>query len=128
MRNNHHTPEDRRNVVDVKKEDEQITSISYDVNGEIITKTFVAYVKLPGKTIFQLWDEKSGNILVAHSIYSEWYVLIEEDPNVSFEKEGQVYGKLGKTVEMLDQSCVRSIFNPDSPSWENVKLSQKISK
>ena len=104
---------------------EQITSISYDVDGEIITKTFDTYVKLPGKTIFQLWDEKLGNILVAHNIYSEWYVLIEEDPNVSFEKEGQVYGKLGRTVEMLDQSRVRSIFNPDSPSWENVKIESK---
>ena len=119
------TYKDLLSVVDVKKEDEQITSISYDVNGEIITKTFDAYVKLPGKTIFQLWDEKSGNILVAHNIYSEWYVLIEEDPNVSFEKDGQVYGKLGRTVEMLDQSRVRSIFNPDSPSWENVKIESK---
>ena len=55
-------------MVDVKKEDEQITSISYDVNGEIITKTFDADVKLPGKTIFQLWDEKSSNILW-HTIF-----------------------------------------------------------
>ena len=109
-------------VVDVKRVDEQITSISYDVGGKIITKTFDAYVKLPGKTIFQLWDEKSGNILVAHNIYSEWYVLIEEDPNVSFEKDGQVYGKLGRTVEMLDRSHVRSILNPDVPSWKNVKI------
>ena len=112
-------------VVDVKRVDEQITSISYDVDGEIITKTFDAEIKLPGKTIFQLWDEKTSDKLVAHNIYSEWYVLIEEDPNVSFEKDGQVYGKLGRTVEMLDQSRVRSIFNPDSPSWENVKIESK---
>ena len=81
------TYKDLLSVVDVKKEDEQITSISYDVNGEIITKTFDAEIKLPGKTIFQLWDEKTSDKLVAHNIYSEWYVLIEEDPNVSFEKE-----------------------------------------
>ena len=116
------TYSDLLSVVDVKKIDEQITSISYDVDGEIITKTFDAEIKLPGKTIFQLWDEKTNDKLVAHNIYSEWYVLIEEDPNVSFEKEGQVYGKLGKTVEMLDQRRVSSIFNPDSPSWENVKI------
>ena len=72
-----------------------------------------------------MWDEKTSDKLVAHNIYSEWHVLIEEDPNVSFEKEGQVYGKLGRTVEMLDQSRVRSIFNPDSPSWENVKIESK---
>lgn len=51
--------------------------------------------------------------------------MIEEDPNVSFEKDGQVYGKLGRMVEMLDQSRVRSIFNPDSPSWESVKIESK---
>ncbi|MBQ8249269.1 MAG: hypothetical protein IJY93_05225, partial [Clostridia bacterium] len=119
------TYSDLLSVVDVKKEDEQITSISYDVSGEIITKTFDAYVRLPGKTIFQLWDEKTSNKLVAHNIYSEWYVLIEEDPNISFEKKGQVYGKLGKTVEMLDKNRVRSIFDPDSPSWENVKIKSK---
>lgn len=119
------TYRDLLSVVDVKRVDEQITSISYDVDGEIITKTFDAEIKLPGKTIFQLWDEKTSDKLVAHNIYSEWYVLIEEDPNVSLEKEGQVYGKLGRTVEMLDQSRVRSIFNPDSPSWENVKIESK---
>ena len=119
------TYSDLMSVVDVKKVDEQITSISYDVDGEIITKTFDAEIKLPGKTIFQLWDEKTSNKLVAHNIYSEWYVLIEENPNTSFEKEGQVYGKLGKTVEMLYQSRVRSIFGPDSPSWENVKIESK---
>lgn len=119
------TYSDLLSVVDVKKVDEQITSISYDVDGEIITKTFDAEIKLPGKTIFQLWDEKTSNKLVVHNIYSEWYVLIEENPNTSFEKERQVYGKLGRTVEMLDQSRVRSIFNPDSPSWENVKIESK---
>ena len=119
------TYSDLLSVVDVKKEDEQITSISYDVSGEIIKKTFDAYVRLPGKTIFQLWNEKTSNKLVAHNIYSEWYVLIEEDPNISFEKKGQVYGKLGKTVEMLDKNRVRSIFDPDSPSWENVKIKSK---
>ena len=119
------TYRDLLSVVDIKRVGEQITSISYDVDGEIITKTFDAEIKLPGKTIFQLWDEKTCDNLVAHNIYSEWYVLIEEDPNVSFEKEGQVYGKLGRTVEMLDQSRVRSIFNPDSPSWENVKIESK---
>lgn len=120
------TYSDLLSVVDVKKIDEQITSISYDVDGEIITKTFDAEIKLPGKTIFQLWNEKISNKLVAHNIYSEWYVLIEEDPNISFEKEEQVYGKLSRTVEMLDQSRVRSIFNPDSPSWENVKIESKM--
>lgn len=120
------TYSDLLSVVDVKKVDEQITSISYDVNGEIITKTFDAEIKLPGKTIFQLWDEKISNKLVAHNIYSEWYVSIEEDPNISFEKEGQAYGKLSRTIEMLDQSRVRPIFNPDAPSWENVKIESKI--
>lgn len=119
------TYSDLLSVVDVKKVDKQITSISYDVDGEIITKTFDAEIKLPGKTIFQLWDEKTSNKLVAHNIYSEWYVLIEEDPNVSFKKMGQVYGKFGRTVEMLDQSRVRSVFDPEAPSWENVKIESK---
>ena len=68
------TYRDLLSVVDVKRVDEQITSISYDVDGKIITKTFEAEIKLPGKTIFQLWDEKTSDKLVAHNIYSEWYV------------------------------------------------------
>jgi hypothetical protein len=119
------TYRDLLSVVDIKRVGEQITSISYDVDGEIITKTFDAEIKLPGKTIFQLWDEKTCDNLVAHNIYSEWYVLIEEDPNVSFEKEGQVYGKLGRAVEMLGQSRVCSVFDPDSPSWESINIESK---
>ena len=115
------TYQDLLSVTDVKKEDGKIISISYNRNGETVTKVFDKEVKLPGKTIFQLWDERTGDKLVAHNIYSNWYVLVEENPKISFEGTGKVYAKLGRNVEELESSPIRSIFSFDSCCWKEIK-------
>lgn len=115
------TYQDLLSITDVEKDDEQITKITYNINGETITKSFDKEVQLPGKTIVQLWDERVGDKLVVHNIYSDWYVLIEEDPKISIKENGQLYGKLGKNAEELESSTTRSIFSFDNSCWEIVK-------
>ena len=71
--------------------------------------------------MFQLWDEKTGDKMIAHNIYSDWYVLIEEDPKASLDKFGRVYGNLGKSLKDLKNCEVRSIFSSDDSCWEIIK-------
>lgn len=116
------TYQDLLSITKIEKEDEQIVSISYNKNDVTVTKNFNKNVQLPGKTIFQLWYERTGEKLVAHNIYSDWYVLVEEDPTMSFEKTGKVYAKLGRRAEELENCEKRSIFSLDSCCWVAVKL------
>lgn len=95
----------------MEKEDERIIGITYNKDGEIFTKKFAKEVQLPGKILFQLWNERTENEIIAHNIYSGWYVLIEEDPQMSFDKTECVYGKLGRSVDELKNSAIRSIFS-----------------
>ncbi len=113
--------QDLLTVKDVKKEDEWIVGITYNKSGETVTKRFDKEVQLPGKTLFQLWRERTSNNVIAHNIYSGWYVLIEEDPQITYDKTNNVYGKLGRSVEELRNSTTRSIFSFDSYCWEIVK-------
>ena len=115
------TYEDLSSVVNVEKEDETIVGITYNKNGKIVTNKFDKEVQLPGKTIFQLWNERTNNSIIVHNIYSGWYVLIEEDPQVSFDKTGGVYGKLGRNADELKNCAIRSIFSFDSCCWEFIK-------
>ena len=115
------TYQDLLSIINVEKEDEWIVGITYNKNGETVTKKFDKEVQLPGKTLFQLWDERTGDEIVAHNIYSGWYVLITENPQMSFDKTGYVYGKLGRSFEGLKNSSIRSIFSFDSCCWETVK-------
>lgn len=115
------TYQDLLSITNVEKEDEKIVSISYNKNGETIVKKFNKEVKLPGKTIFQLWEETTTDKLVVHNIYSDWYVLLEENPKYSFEKTGKVYGKLGRNLQTLEQCATREIFSADSYYWEAIK-------
>ncbi|MDE5722083.1 MAG: HNH endonuclease [Clostridia bacterium] len=108
-------------VEDVEKEDDWIVGITYNKNGEIVTKKFDKEVQLQGKTLFQLWNERDSSEIIAHNIYSGWYVLIQEDPQMSFDKTGRVYGKLCRDIEELKASFNRSIFSFDSYCWEIVK-------
>ena len=64
--------------------------VTANKNGEEITKKFDKEVPLPGKKLLQLWNEKIGHEMIAHNIYSGWYVLVEEDPKVSLDKNGCV--------------------------------------
>lgn len=115
------TYQDILSITNVEKEDEMIVGITYNKNGKIETKKFDKEVKLPGKTIFQLWKERTSESVIVHNIYSDWYVLIEEDPQVSFDKTGEVYGKLGRRAEELKNCAIRSIFSADSCCWEIIK-------
>lgn len=115
------TYEDLLSVINVEKEDEMIVGITYNKNGKIETKKFDKEVQLPGKTIFQLWDERTNDSVIVHNIYSDWYVLIEEDPRVNFDKTGKVYGKLGRRADELKNCAIRSIFSFDSYCWEIIK-------
>lgn len=115
------TYQDLLSIISVDKEDEWIVGITYNKNGETVTKKFDKEVQLPGKTLFQLWDERTSDEIIAHNIYSSWYVLIEEDPKMVFDKTGYVYGKLGRSIKELKTSTARSIFSFDSYCWEAVK-------
>ncbi|MCI5791017.1 MAG: hypothetical protein MR239_03935 [Clostridiales bacterium] len=115
------TYEDLLSVIKVEKEDEMIVGITYNKNGKIETKKFDKEVQLPGKTIFQLWDERTNDSVIVHNIYSDWYVLIEEDPRVNFDKTGKVYGKLGRSADELKNCAIRSIFSFDSYCWDIIK-------
>lgn len=112
------TYEDILSITNVDKEDEQIVGITYYKNGEEIIKKFDKEVELPGKTLLQLWDEKTGSEMIAHNIYSDWYVLIEQDPKSSLEKNGHIYAKLAKNPKDLKNCRSRSIFSFNDPCWK----------
>lgn len=115
------TYEDLFSIIKVEKEDDRIIGITYNKNGEEITKKFDKEVQLPGKTLLQLWAEKTGDEMIAHNIYSDWYVLIEEDPKACLDKSGCVYAKLGKNPIDLRNCAVRSIFSFDDFCWEIIQ-------
>ncbi|MBD5099835.1 MAG: HNH endonuclease [Clostridiales bacterium] len=115
------TYQDLLSITNVEKEDGKIVSISYNKNGEMIVKKFDKEVQLPGKTMFQLWGERTTDKLVCHNIYSDWYVLIEENPKLSYEKNEKVYGKLGRNLQTLEHCEMREIFGADSCYWETIK-------
>ena len=102
------TYEDLLSVVDVEKEDEKIISIDKEV-------------QLRGKTLFELWDKKKRCNLYARNIYSGWCVLVEDDPNISYEREGKVYARLGRETENLKTGEIRSIYSFESCCWEEVE-------
>lgn len=111
------TYNDLISIINVTKENGRITAITFNRNGNVITENFEEHAQLPGKTILQLWQEKTDTKLVAHNIYSEWYVLIEDDPKESIQKTGNVYGKLAKSIEQLKTSRIRTIFSFDNKCW-----------
>ncbi len=115
------TYEELLSITNVEKEAEWIVGITYNINGKTITKKFDKEVQLPGSTLFQLWNEKNGDKIIAHNIYSGWYVLIETDPKISFDKTGKVFAKLSRSVEAFKSSESHSIFSFDSCCWEIVK-------
>ena len=108
-------------ITDVEKENERIVGITYNDNGKTVVKKFDENGVLPGKTLFQLWRERTDDKLIAHNIYSDWYVFIEEDPIMCFNKTKNVYGKLGRSVKELENKTICQIFNFDSNCWEIVK-------
>ena len=115
------TYEDLMSVVGVEKKDEMVVGITFMKDGKTVRKKFNKEAKLPGKTIFDLWDKRKEEKVVARNIYSNWFVLIEEDPKLSIEKNGGIFAKVGRTVEELSTAQPRSIFSYDSHCWEAVK-------
>lgn len=114
------TYQDLLSIENVEKEEEKIVSISYYKKGKHHTKRFSKNVELPGKTLFELWEKKDGNKLIAYNIYSEWYVLLEEDPKISFEKTGKVYAKISRALEGLETRQIREIDSSDNYCWKMI--------
>lgn len=114
------TYQDLLSIVSVEKEGEWIVSITYNINGKTVTRKFSNQAQLSGKTLFQLWNEKVGDKLIAHNIYTDWYVLLEVDPQKSFGENGSVYGKIGRSITELSIGTTRAIFSFDSYCWEIV--------
>jgi len=115
------TYQDILSITNVDKEDKKIVGITYRKNGEEIIKKFNKEVQLPGKKLLQLWNEKNGQEMIVHNIYSDWYILVEEDPKVSLDKNGCVYAKLGRNPNDLRNCKVRSIYSFDDPCWELIQ-------
>ena len=46
---------------------------------------------------------------------------MEESPQESLRVKGEIYAKLGRSVEELENSQPRSIFNYDFHHWKLVK-------
>lgn len=114
------TYQDLLSITNVIKEDEKIVSITYNKDEKEIIKKFDKEVQLPGKTLFQLWNEKRESTLTAYNIYSGWYVLIENDPKVCFDNTGHVLGKLGRNAQELKNSMERHIFSFNDCCWKLV--------
>ncbi|MCL2676164.1 MAG: HNH endonuclease, partial [Firmicutes bacterium] len=116
------TYEDLLSVIDVQRKDEQIISITYDKGEKQETKKFEYYdADAFGKTLFELWDERNGDKVIAHSIVSEWYALIEENPREALVAKGSVYARLSRNIEDLPNNTVRTIFGYENKEWKEVK-------
>jgi len=115
------TYEEFVSIVDVEKSDGKVVGISFSQNREIVKKKFSKEIKKKYNTLFQLWKKKKGDILMAHNPRSGWYVLLEEDPHISFEREEKVYARLSRDPNELPNCAVRDIFSADSHVWEEVK-------
>ncbi len=112
------TYEDLKSIVGVKKENNKIVSISYQQAGSIIERQYDKEIKTRGKTLIQLWEENDRSKLVAHNIYSEWYVLIETSPLTQLREKGVVYGKLSKNKDDILYKQMTKIYNYDECFWE----------
>ena len=108
-------------VVDVEKEDEKITSITYNIDGEFVTKKYDKEIQLPGKTLFQLWEEKDSEEVIVQNIINDWYVLLEENPEINYKKIGEVFAKLGSRIEYLKKCEKKSIYNFNDCIWKKIK-------
>ena len=116
------TYEDLLSVVDVKRQDEQIISITYNKNGKSETKKFEFLDPnlTLGKSLLTLWNEKKGTTLTAVNKRNDWCVLLENDPNESLKEKGEVYARLARNVSQLPISGFRSIWGYADKDWEVV--------
>ena len=111
--------------INVSKEDGFITEITYIKDGETVTKQFDKYVKLPGKTILELWDERESKTLIAHNIYDDYFICVTCDPYICCEDHGVVIAKKGKTIQTTLNGELKKIYCYDNNCWEMVNLDDK---
>lgn len=112
---------DLLSIIRVDRKGNKIASITYFKDGKELTKQFDTEREERGKTLFQLWNERTSEEIIVHNIYSDWYVLISKDPKLSLECNGDVYGKIGRSAHKLRDFPDRPIYNADNFCWEIVE-------
>lgn len=115
------TYKDLLSIIRVDRKGDKIVSITYSKNGEEIVKQFDTDWEERGKTLFQLWNERTKEEIIAYNIYSDWYVLISKDPKLCLECNGNVYGKIGRNAHKLRDFPDRPIYNADNSCWEIIE-------
>ena len=115
------TYEDLNSITDVKREDGKILSIIYDKNGEKYTKMFSKESNL-GKTLLQLWKENNASKLIAQSVSSNWFVLIDIDSYDSILKHGKVVARMAKDLNQLSMAPKREVYGYDNKNWKKVNV------
>lgn len=112
------TYKDILSITNIDKQDGKIVGITYSKDGKEIVKKFDKEVQTFGKTLFQLWNERIGDEIIAQNIDSGWIVLIDEDPESCFSKNGCVYGKLSQDTQTLRYCKTTKIYSADNSCWE----------
>ncbi len=116
------TKEDLLSITDIKRNGDDIVRIVYNRKNKLITKEFKTIEKERGKTIFELWDERTQDKIIVRNMYTKkWLILIEEDPRISFQNKGKVWAKLNKSIEDLQNCEIRAIGGAEQEVWEIVK-------
>jgi hypothetical protein len=114
------TYEDILSIVDVEKRDGQIVGITFCRGDNTVTEKF-RFAEALGKTLLKLWEERKGDKIIAYNVASGWYVLMDEDPNESLRKNGEVYARLSRSIDGLQANSPHSIFGYDNMVWEAIQ-------
>lgn len=119
------TYSDLNKIINHEKSDEKIISITFvDHNGITRTKTFSKTAKLPGKTLFELWKNRTSYPLIVKNLYSNWYVAIYKNPLVSLNEKGYVEGRINSNLSNLQSSQLKEIYNYEYPLWKPIDKNQ----
>ena len=113
--------EELNSIMDIKKDDGKIVSITYNKGGDTYIRNFSKEYSL-GKTLLQLWEEKKDSKLIAQSLSSDWFVLIEDNPSENISKYGKVFARMSKRLNQLSASPKREVFGYDNKNWKKVNV------
>ena len=60
-------------------------------------------------------------MVIVQNIINDWYVLLEENPEINYKKIGEVFAKLGSRIEYLKKCEKKSIYNFNDCIWKKIK-------